>query len=826
VSKSKIEALVDALTVEEQISLLAGKDFWTTVPIERLGIPSIKVSDGPNGARGGGAFVGGISAAAFPVGIALAASWNLDLVGEIGAALADEARSKGARVLLAPTVNIHRSTLNGRNFECYSEDPFLTSEIAVAYIFALQARGVAATIKHFIGNESEYQRDTISSDIDERPLREIYMLPFEAAVKRANTWAVMTSYNRLNGTYVSERSEIVNGVLKREWGFDGLVMSDWSGTKSTAEAVNGGLDLEMPGPARYRGEKLLKAYRDGKVSAGALREASLRVLRLIERVGAFDDPVIPSERADDRPEVRALIRRAGAEGAVLLKNNGVLPLQPEAGSTIAMIGPNAATAQIMGGGSAQINPHYRVTPLDALRDAVPSSVKVGYELGGVNQRIATLYEGKVEAEFFDNKHFGGPAVHNRITSEGFFMFVGHETPGFSPMNYSARLRSTHRPKESGDYQVSLIASGPSRLFVNGNLTADAWDFQAGHEYFGVANNEVAATVRMDAGQAYEFVVEHTSPESRNQHSLSVLRFGLSPVVGEEAIGRAVALARGAQTALLFVGRNGEWDGEGLDRTNIDLPHRQNELISRVAAANKNTLVVLQSGGPVAMPWLDQVAAVIQAWYPGQEAGNSIADVLLGKAEPGGRLPQTFPRRLEDDPAYINYPGEGGHVRYGEGLYVGYRYYEKKKIEPLFPFGFGLSYTQFRFGALALSAGTIGPGETVEASIEVANVGDREGSAVVQFYVGDDEASVSRPGKELKRFVKARLKPGEKRTIITTFDMRSLAFFDVASRSWKAEPGRFTVMAGSSSADIHGQASFALTGAWIDDSPRLGTTKSA
>jgi beta-glucosidase len=826
VSESKIEALVDALTVEEQVSLLAGKDFWTTVPIERLRIPSIKVSDGPNGARGGGAFVGGISAAAFPVGIALAATWNLDLVGEIGAALADEARSKGARVLLAPTVNIHRSTLNGRNFECYSEDPFLTSEIAVAYIEGLQARGVAATVKHFIGNESEYQRDTISSDIDERPLREIYMPPFEAAVKRANTWAVMTSYNRLNGTYVSERSDIVNDVLKREWGFDGLVMSDWSGTKSTVEAMKGGLDLEMPGPARYRGESLLEAYRDGKVSAQALREASLRLLRLIDRVGAFADPVIPPERADDRPEVRALIRRAGAEGVVLLKNNGALPLLPEPGSTIAVIGPNAATAQIMGGGSAQINPHYRVTPLDALRDAVPFDVSVGYELGGVNQRIAALYEGKVEAEFFEGKDFEGPARHSTTFGEGFFMFVGHETPGFSPMNYSARLRSTHRPKESGDYQLSLIASGPSRLFVNGKLTVDAWDFGAGHEYFGVANDEVATTVRMDAGQAYEFLVEHNSPEARNQHSLTVLRLGLSPVVGEEAIARAVALARSAQTALLFVGRNGEWDGEGLDRSDIDLPHRQNELISRVAAANKNTVVVLQSGSPVAMPWLDQVAAVIQAWYPGQEAGNSIADVLLGKAEPGGRLPQTFPRRLEDDPAFVNYPGEGGRVRYGEGLYVGYRYYEKKKIEPLFPFGFGLSYTQFRFGALTLSAGTIGPGETIEASIEVANVGDREGSTVVQFYIVDEQASVSRPGKELKRFVKARLNPGENRTITTTFDMRCLAFFDVATTSWRAESGRFTVMAGSSSADIHGQASFALTAAWIDDSPRRDTIKSA
>src|SRR5271166_3652805 len=375
----KIEAFLDAMTVEEQISLLAGKDFWTTVPIARLGIPSIKVSDGPNGARGGGAFVGGVTSAAFPVGIALAASWNVELVAEIGGALAKEAKSKGARVLLAPTVNIHRSTLNGRNFECYSEDPFLAGELAVAYIAGLQANGVGATIKHFVGNESEYQRTTMSSDIDERTLREIYMPPFEAAVKRAKTWALMTSYNRLDGTYVSERAEIVNGVLKSEWGFDGVVMSDWSGTKSTAEAMNGGLDLEMPGPARYRGEKLLEAHRDGKVSAQALREASMRLLRLVDRVGAFDDPVIPPERADDRPEVRALIRRAGAEGAVLLKNNGVLPLQPEAGSTIAMIGPNAATAQIMGGGSAQINPHYRVAPLDALRDSVPADVSVAYE---------------------------------------------------------------------------------------------------------------------------------------------------------------------------------------------------------------------------------------------------------------------------------------------------------------------------------------------------------------------------------------------------------------------------------------------------------------
>ena len=289
-AEDRINALVDAMTVEEKVALLAGKDAWTTVPIPRLGIPSIKVSDGPNGARGGGAFIGGVAAAAFPVAISLSSSWDVELVGEIGAALADEARTKGARVLLAPTVNMHRSTRNGRNFECYSEDPHLTSEIAVAYIEGLQSRGVGATVKHFIGNKSEYERHTMSSDIDERALREIYMPPFEAAVKRAKTWALMTSYNRIDGTYVSERSDLVNGVLKTEWGFDGAVMSDWYGTQSTVEAVAGGLDLEMPGPARHRGMKLLEACRQGKVADAALREAALRVLRLIDRVGAFDDP--------------------------------------------------------------------------------------------------------------------------------------------------------------------------------------------------------------------------------------------------------------------------------------------------------------------------------------------------------------------------------------------------------------------------------------------------------------------------------------------------------------------------------------------------------
>ncbi|HEX5691116.1 MAG TPA: glycoside hydrolase family 3 protein, partial [Roseiflexaceae bacterium] len=363
---AQIDELLRQMTLDEKVELLAGPTFWTTAPIKRLGIPAIKVSDGPNGARGGGSLVGGVKAASFPVAISLASTWNTALVEQIGQALGEEALSKGARVLLAPTVNIHRSTLNGRNFECYSEDPFLSARLGVAYIQGLQSRGVSATIKHFAGNESEFQRNTINSAIGERALREIYLPPFEAAVKEAGTWAVMCAYNRLNGTFASEHPWLLTELLRGEWGYDGIVMSDWFATHSTSIAINAGLDLEMPGPSKFRGERLLDALRSGKTSEGTVDESVRRMLRLIARVGAFENPEIPAEQAIDRPEHRALIRQAGAEGIVLLKNNGALPLDKQRVHKLAIVGPNARTAQIMGGGSAQLNAHYRVTPYDGI----------------------------------------------------------------------------------------------------------------------------------------------------------------------------------------------------------------------------------------------------------------------------------------------------------------------------------------------------------------------------------------------------------------------------------------------------------------------------
>ncbi len=815
---SAIEALLAKLSIEEMVQLLSGRDFWSTAAIPRLGIPSVKVTDGPNGARGGGALVGGVKAAAFPVGIALAASWNVDLVGEIGAALALEAKSKGARILLAPTVNLHRSALNGRNFECYSEDPFLTAEIAVAYIIGLQAQGVGAAVKHFIGNESEFQRASISSDIDERSLREIYFLPFEAAVKRGKTFAIMASYNKLNGTYVHERRELIEDLLRREWGFDGLVMSDWFGTKSTSAPVNAGLDLEMPGPARYRGAKLLAAHQTGEVTNSAITAAARNVLRLADRIGAFEQPGVEEERADDRPETRALIRRAGAEGMVLLKNDGVLPLAPKAGMTIAAIGPNAQTAQIMGGGSAQINPHYSVSPFEGLSAALPKGVSLVHEKGCANHRLAPLLTSPARVDFYSGQKFAGPIKLTKSVEQAFIMLMGEEAAEISPRDFSARMRTSYVATQSGEHVFSLIATGPCRLFVNGELTVDGGNWTLGEEFFSTSCDEVVARRSLEAGVTYELTAELLSMDAPRDIDVTLMRVGVAPVMTAQDAAKAVALAENADVALVFAGLSADWDAEGIDRPHLDLPQGQNELIAAIAAVNPRTIVVLQSGCPVTMPWLDKVSAVMQAWYPGQEAGNAIADVLLGKADPGGRLPQTFPHRLEDDPTHINYPGELGHVRYGEGIFIGYRYYEKKKIAPLFPFGFGLSYASFAAAALKLSAQTLAPGDVLTASLEITNSGSRAGATVVQFYIADEKASVARPEKELKGFVKLHLYPGETKTASVRFDMRALAYYDGRAKAWIAEAGRFTLMAGFSSAEIVAAAPFALNENWVDDSP--------
>ncbi len=804
-----IDAILDSMTVGEQVSLLSGRDFWTTTPLPRLGVPSLKVSDGPNGARGGGALVGGVKAAAFPVGIALGATWNPQLVGEVGEALAHEAKSKGALALLAPTVNLHRSTLNGRNFECYSEDPHLTAELAVAYIRGLQGAGVGATIKHFVGNESEFQRQTISSDIDERTLRELYYVPFEAGVKRAHVKAIMTGYNRLNGTYVSEQADLLQALVREEWGFDGLFMSDWFGTKSTAAALSAGLDLEMPGPGRYRGEKLLEALDKREVSAETVRRAARGVLKFIHDLGGFEQGEPSAEVADDRPATRALIRRAGAEASVLLKNDGILPLAIKPGMKIAVIGPNAAVAQIMGGGSAQINPQYAITPLAGITAALPPGATVVHAKGCDNYRLLPLLETSGTAEFFAGRKFAGAPRHRRKFEQGLLMLMGEGDTGLKAPEFSVRVATRADVLETGRHEFGLVASGPARLFVNGELLADGSEFVCGDEFFSTCCNEIRGSIDLAKGSPCEIVAELVPVDGRQELDLTVLRLGMAYVTGPKEHAAAVAAAREADIALVFAGLSADWDSEGIDRPHLDLPGGQNELIAAIAAANANTVVVLQSGCPVTMPWLGAVKGLVQAWYPGQEAGHAIADVLLGLAEPGGRLPQSFPQRLEDDPAYLNYPGEAGHVRYGEGIFIGYRSYEKRAIKPLFPFGFGLSYTRFEMGPVSVQWTGAGATRRLEAVLTLRNGGPRAGSSIVQFYVSDKVASVARPPQELKAFRKVALAAGESCEIKISLDHRALAFYDVTAKKWRAESGAFTLRAGFSSADIVSDATFEL-----------------
>lgn len=799
----RIEQLADQMTLEEKVSILSGEDFWSVPAIPRLGIGKLRVTDGPNGARGGGSLIGGVKSASFPVGIALGATWNTALVEEIGAALADEVKSKNAHMLLAPTVNIHRSVTNGRNFECYSEDPILSGELAVAYIVGLQGQGIGATIKHFAGNESEIERTTISSEIDERSLREIYLIPFEWAVKKAHTWGVMSSYNRLNGTFTSEHNWLLTDVLRREWGYDGVVMSDWFGSHSTAETVNAGLDLEMPGPPRDRGQKLIDAVKSGAVSEATLRQRVIAMLRLMQRVGSLDDHRDFQEAANDRPEHHALIRRAGAEAAVLLKNNGVLPLKGE--GSIAVIGPNAKIAQIMGGGSAQLNAHYRISPWQGLVDAVGEE-RLHFAPGCTNHRFEPVLRGRFKVEYFANQTLDGEPVHVGSQDEAQAFWIGQVAEGkVDPLHFSARLTGSFTPATTGTHRVGIYSAGFAKVYVDGKLVADAWtNWTKGRTFFEEGCDEVVGMVDLEAGRAHEVVIEFATKDFATL-GLAAFAAGIGLPLGNEAIAEAVLAARNADTAIVFVGRNGEWDTEGSDLPSIDLPGRQNELVAAIANANPNTIVVLQTGGPVEMPWIGSVAALIQAWYPGQEAGNAIADVLTGVAEPSGRLPQTFPVRWADNPAHSQdrevYPGQEGKVRYEEGIFVGYRHYDRLGLTPLFPFGFGLGYARFAMADLTIDDAEFEAEGSVMVGVTVTNVSERDGAAVLQLYVSDDVASNPRPAKELKAFRKVQLKAGESRQVTMALDARAFAFFRAQSRHWLVEDGSFTLRVGLSSADL-------------------------
>ncbi|CAG8974932.1 hypothetical protein HYALB_00007609 [Hymenoscyphus albidus] len=831
-SSSQIKAA--SLSLEEQVSLLVGADFWRTKSIPEKRIPGIKLSDGPNGVRGA-IFKAGTKAALFPCGVSLAATFNTNLMYQVGQHLADETRARSADVLLAPTVCLHRGPLGGRNFESFSEDPFLTGKLAVQYIKGLQDKGIGATIKHFVCNEQETERMRVDSVIQERPLRELYLRPFEMAIRDANPWAVMTSYNLINGVHADSHMHILKDILRGEWGYDGTVMSDWGGVNSIIDSIEAGCDVEMPNSSKWRGGKAIAAVKDGSLSKEAVEQAAANVLYLVERTKGNDMSSEAAEREDDREETRKLIRDAGVEGIVLLKNEGgLLPIKPSQ-TKIAVIGPNANRAIAGGGGSASLNPYYNTISLDSIRAV--SERDVTYSLGCQTYKwlpLAADYcttssgEQGVSLEFFVGDKFEGtPKVIQHRTNTDLFLWdsVPLEVGGV----WSCYCKTRITPTTTGRHTIGFSSVGPGRLLVNGKVVIDLWDWTDEGEAMFDGSKDILADIVMEADVPVEIIAEinnEVRPITRQKqakmtHHNGGCRIGYKEEDKIDYLQEAVEAAKVAHVAIVIVGLDEEWESEGYDRQTMDLPKdgSQDRLIEAVVKANPRSIVVNQSGSPVTMPWVEKVPAILQAWYQGQEAGNALADVLFGVRNPSGKLPTTFPKRLEDNPTYHNWPGGNLQVLYGEGLYIGYRHYEHLSLAPLFPFGHGLSYTTFCYGPPSLSSSVLKNNQTITLSLTITNTGSREGAEVIQVYIKQKKSRLPRPEKELKGFCKVELREGEGKEVQIELDRYSVGYWDTELRdgkgAWIAEKGDFEVLVGGSSVDIRGCVGFVVEGfTWV------------
>jgi beta-glucosidase len=798
----RVDSILNQMTLEEKLALLGGVDGFFIRDVPRLKLPRLKMADGPVGVRNFG------PATAFAGGVTLTATWNPALAELVGTELGRDSRAKGVHFLLAPGVNINRAPMNGRNFEYFGEDPFLASRIAVAYIKGVQSQGVSATIKHFIANNSEFDRHNSDSIIDERTMREIYLPVFEAAVKEAHVGAIMSSYNLTNGQHMSQNKYLLTDVAKKEWGFDGLIMSDWSGTYDGVEAANAGQDLEMPSGLHMNQQTLKPAIEQGKVSLATIDDKVRRILRTALRFGWLDRDQTGLSTPRYNPEGRQVALNAAREGITLLKNDGgLLPLNKNRIKSILIIGPDAFPAVPVGGGSAEVQPFAAISYLEGLANyagTLPNDqFRVYYdrgvlsysELANATNFTVSQTDGKpgLRAEYFDNLDLKGNPVITRTEEHVDFGTAARLL--FPEQTLSSRWTGYYSPQASGSYdifvQTTREVGGSYRLYVDDKLVLDNWTtLTALTDY---------RTLRLDPG-AHKIVLEQRGRAFRRAVRL---RMGVVRA-GQFVSDNAKRLAASADVVVVAAGFDAETEAESADRT-FRLPVGQDELIKEMAAANKNTIVVMTSGGSVDMnAWLNRVPALVQAWYPGQEGGPALAEILFGDVNPSGRLPVTFERRWEDNPVHDSYYPEVGTKRvvYKEGVFVGYRGYEHNGAKPLFPFGFGLSYTTFSYTNLSIKQlSNTASGPRYEVSFDVKNTGTREGADVAQVYVGDTHTKAPRPAKELKGFLKLSLRPGETRRVSVILDSRALSFYDVNAKKWRAEPGEFNVLVGRSSEQI-------------------------
>ena len=802
--EQRVEALIKQMTLEEKIDLLGGTDGFFVRDLPRLGLPRLKMADGPMGVRNFG------PATAMAAGIGLAASWNPALAERVGTEIGRDSRAKGVHFLLGPGVNIYRSPTNGRNFEYFGEDPFLASRITVGYIKGIQSQGVSATVKHFAANNSEFDRHRTDSIVDERTLREIYLPAFEAAVREARVGAVMSSYNLVNGEHASQSRHLLTEIARDDWRFDGVMMSDWFGTYDGVAAVNAGQDLEMPGPAHMNRRNLLPAVEQGKVSAATIDEHVRRLLRTAARFGWLDREQTEASIPRFNQTGRQAALQAAREGMVLLKNEGnVLPLDRKKLKSVLVVGPDAYPAVPVGGGSARVEPFAAVSFMEGLSNALaPSSVNVYYHRGIpslAEMAQATTFtdaptNGKpgIRAEFFKNEEMKGEPFTTRTEPHVNYASVAGWRAAFPEGTLASRWTGYFTPQAAGDYDLFLQSTGEDggrcRLFIDDRIVFDNWQEARALVSTG--------TLRLEA-RPHKVVVEH---HGRSSWLGAKLRLGIvrrGTVVPEEV----KRMAARADAVVVSAGFDHELESEGSDRT-FSLPTGQDELIQEMAAANRNTVVAITSGGGTDMRgWVERVPAVLQTWFPGQEGGTALAEILLGDVNPSGRLPVTFERRWEDNPVHASYypaSGDTKRVEYKEGVFVGYRGYEKAGVRPLFPFGHGLSYTTFRYDNLKVARAPV-LGETgqpfFDVSFDVKNTGTREGSDVAQVYVSDTHATVPRPPKELKGFSKVSLRPGESRRVTVRLDGRAFSYYNAAAKRWQIAPGDFYILVGRSSEQI-------------------------
>lgn len=789
--EERVDAILGKMTLEEKIDYIGGLNEFYIRAVPRLGVPTLKMADGPIGVRNYG------PSTTLAGGIGLAATWDTALERDAGKVIGEDGRARGVHFLLGPGVNLYRAPMNGRNFEYFGEDPFLAGHTAVAYIEGVQSQGVCATMKHFMGNNAEYDRQNVNSIIDERTLREIYLPVYEAAVKEAHVCAIMDSYNLTNGEHMTQNDYLNNQVVKKDWGFSGIIMSDWGATHDGVAAVNAGLDLEMPSAKFMNRATLLPAIQAGTVSEATIDEHVRRILRTALRMGWFDreqtDLSIPTYNLEGR---RVALRTA-LESIVLLKNDGkLLPLDKSKIKTLAVIGPDAYPAEPVGGGSAQVRPFNAISFLEGLANYLGGGAEVAYKSGlptladvARGTVFATEASGGVRgvrAEYFASSDLSGNPVRTGVDTD---INYGPEHLLSSDF-HSARWTGFFVAKDARAYHVVLQAMGEqggARVFLNDKLVIDSWTLHKS------LINDVL--VNLGAGphqirvEAYRVATWGNMP----------LRLG---VVRSDSLvdPEASVIASRADAVVVTVGFDPTTEGEGADRT-FHLPIGQDELIEAMLAANKKVIVVITSGGGVEMSaWVEHAPAILESWFAGQEGGTALAQLVFGESNPSGKLPISIERRPEDNATYNSYyPNDGDdRVKYTEGVFLGYRHHDKSGIKPLFPFGFGLSYTAFRYSNLSVSPQIVSGDQPVTVTLDVTNTGKREGAEVVELYVGDAHSSVPRPVKELKGFARINLKPDETSKVSLTLHRRDFSYYDVDGKQWKAEPGDFGILVGGSS----------------------------